>query len=154
MGAKRSESEAGGTAILERETRAAPTTIEPEGDYWVGTLPNKWQYNFTVAGQDFPRITETRTLVDGETQVDRRNGRLVRLTVSRVRELETEARRRVIRTAGARVQHYRIDAPGYRPDRSDVPLSRLLYLLAVPADGDFSRDLLPDPIDPSPVGAP
>lgn len=145
--------------------RSAATADEisapaPPARYWIGIsgpldLPpdgdgDRLPYDrVVVGGMDFSRWTEdVRVDGNGDTQRDRRIGRVVPLSQHQVDAIRAAARRKVVRRVGTIGQildsadRSADGTPRYTAEPTDAPIGRWLYMVPVPPGG-IPRDEVP-----------
>ena len=106
--------------------------------YWCGCLPESGHSLITIAGEDFPSVTEevVHDEFTNETRRARRPGVVKMLSEEQVAEIKRKVVRSIIRFTdteeGRRGRLYTYDDERLTPFPTDEPLAKYVYL--IPAD--------------------
>ena len=104
----------------------------PTGVFWIGVI-EKCPYGVVhLNAMDFPRETEeVRQDEAGTTQRIPQKGKIVTLELSRIDLIKKAVMSKVIRKVGARPLLLTTKATYYRPNASDIPLAKFVYMIPV-----------------------
>lgn len=121
-------------------------------EFWYGTLDGCPRQNLTLAGVTFPKMSEIVDHPDGALKTKRveQRGIISMLTDRQVDDIEAAAKRKVVRSGGARAVILDKASDLYQLMEGDEPIGKFIFLISTE---DASSELGPrwQQGDPTPL---